>query len=149
MSYSQVLRTPDEYVTNYIYTYNPFSKADDRITLISIDSDTTDKYGDYSNWDRSLLSKAVDILSDNDTADDNNNYDDIPKDSNMNLAKPADSSMDWSTHSAIGITFPYDDLRNVVTVGISNAMHQSDDGSIRSAALTVNYDSSQDTDFSC
>ena len=74
-------------------------------------------------------------------ADDNNNYDYIPKDSNMNLAKPADSSMDWSTHSAIGITFPYDDLRNVVTVGISNAMRQSDDGSIRSAALTVNYDS--------
>ena len=68
MSYSQVLRTPDEYVTNYIYTYNPFSKADDRITLISIDSDTTDKYGDYSNWDRSLLSEAVDILSDNDAA---------------------------------------------------------------------------------
>ena len=50
LSYSQVLRTPDEYVTNYIYTYNPFSRADDRITLISIDSDTTDKYGDYSNW---------------------------------------------------------------------------------------------------
>lgn len=211
LSYSQVLRTPDEYVTNYIYTYNPFSKADDRITLISIDSDTTDKYGDYSNWDRSLLSEAVDILSDNDSAaialdvdlsenkttegdaalvssckeagnviaiadasfdthddhsdmstpeenpgstephdsenieaaDDNNNYDYIPKDSNMNLAKPADSSMDWSTHSAIGITFPYDDLRDVVTVGISNAMQQSDDGSIRSAALTVNYDSRQ------
>ena len=211
LSYSQVLRTPDEYVTNYIYTYNPFSRADDRITLISIDSDTTDKYGDYSNWDRSLLSEAVDILSDNDAAaialdvdlsenkttegdaalvssckeagnviaiadasfdthddhsdmstpeenpgstephdsenieaaDDNNNYDYIPKDSNMNLAKPADSSMDWSTHSAIGITFPYDDLRNVVTVGISNAMQQSDDGSIRSAALTVNYDSRQ------
>ena len=49
LSYSQVFRTPDEYVTNYIYTYNPFSRADDRITLISIDSDTTDKYGDYSN----------------------------------------------------------------------------------------------------
>ena len=39
LSYSQVFRTPDEYVTNYIYTYNPFSRADDRITLISIDSD--------------------------------------------------------------------------------------------------------------
>ena len=221
LSYSQVLHTPDEYVTNYIYTYNPFSKADDRITLVSIDSDTTDEYGDYSDWDRSLLSDAVDILSDNnaatialdvdlsgnkttngdtalvasgksagnviaiadasfDTHNDpdkqstpeekpdstepsdsesiiedtgSNNTDNSStrknkdnngnNDNNMNLAKPADSSMDWSKHSATDITYPYEELRDVVTVGVSNAMQQSHDGSIHSAALTVNYNGRQ------
>lgn len=193
LSYSKALYTPDQYVTNYIYTYNPFSKADDRITLISIDSDTIEEYGDYSDWDRSILSEAVNILSDNeaatialdvdlsddkttdgdaalvsackaagnvvaiadasfDTHDDQNSQNsksssdehiDQHKDNNMKLAKPADASLDWSNHSATDITYPYDALCEVVTVGVSNAMQQSPDGSIHSAALTVNYGDSK------
>lgn len=205
LSYSKALYTPDEYVTNYIYAYNPFSKADDRITLVSIDSDTIEEYGDYSDWDRNLLSEAVSIISDNSAAtialdvdlsgnkttdgdaalvsacesagnvvaiadasfdtpedkeshntpnnksdsseqpdsaksDDKNNQN---TDNNMKLAKPADSSLDWSKHSTTDITYPYGALCKVVTVGISNAMQQSHDGSIHSAALTVNYGDSK------
>ena len=37
LSYSQILYEPDEYVTNYLYTYNPIEKADSRITILAID----------------------------------------------------------------------------------------------------------------
>lgn len=64
-SYLQPFKVADEAVTNFIYRNNPFRKADSRITLITIDSDTVSEYGDYETWSRSLLADAVDILSDN------------------------------------------------------------------------------------
>ena len=68
MSYYQPLRSADEFVTNFIYQNNPFRKADDRITLIAIDSDTVAEYGSYDTWSRSLLADAVNILAQNDAA---------------------------------------------------------------------------------
>ncbi|MEE1303943.1 MAG: adenylate/guanylate cyclase domain-containing protein [Agathobacter sp.] len=63
LSYSQALEVPDEFFSNYFYTYNPLEKADERITIIAIDSDSEEKYGKYSTWSRSLLAEAVDKLT--------------------------------------------------------------------------------------
>ena len=67
LSYSQILYEPDEYVTNYLYTYNPIEKADSRITILAIDSASEAQYGAYENWSRELLAQAVTKLS-NDNA---------------------------------------------------------------------------------
>lgn len=283
LSYSQSLYTADEYVTNYIYTYNPFTKGDERITLITIDEDTINEYGDFAEWDRSLLAEAVNVLSENNAAaialdldlseegstegdtalveacetagnviavadasfegesepsnannggnndsnkidsndidsdninldeantsdkannstndisnntkktnntssdsnnanntnstnstlNDSNNANNTSSDTNstnktsnntniagsddiknsndnMHLANPADASMDWKNDSATEMSFPFAALRAVVSVGVSNAMQQSQDGTIRTAALKVNYDDKELSSF--
>lgn len=63
LSYSQALEVPDEFFSNYFYAYNPLEKADERITIIAIDSDSEEKYGQYSTWSRALLAEAVDKLT--------------------------------------------------------------------------------------
>ena len=63
LSYSKVLEVPDEFFSNYFYTYNPLEKADERITIIAIDSASEEEYGKYSTWSRALLAEAVNKLT--------------------------------------------------------------------------------------
>lgn len=190
VSYSQILKTPDEFITNYIYQYNPFEKADSRITIIAIDSSTEDKYGKLTEWSRSQLADAVNILSDKnasvigldvnltkekDSDGDNalveackksgnvvaiananfmngsNSKDSKPngksdtedesttEDDSMDVVKPAAPSTKWSEQTPDKINYPFSTLKEVVTCGVSNALQQSHDGTVRTAALRVNY----------
>ncbi len=253
VSYSRFLYEADEMFTNFVYLYNPFEKADSRITIISIDDDTISQYGEYDDWSRQVLADAVNVLSENnasiigldvdlsgvkdtegdealveackdagnvvaiatadfDSADDDNgdasgkagstdkasgtdktgdndktngsakfndsqadkpNTEDKPQDSaaqsdssnntsdssdtdknndntknnDMILAKPADSSLDWSDHKTMSISFPYHELEDVVTTGISNALQQSPDGIVRTAALSISYNDNDISSF--
>lgn len=191
LSYTQILYVPDEYITNYIYTYNPFEKADERITIAAIDEESENAYGAYEEWSRELLAQTVTALKesgaavialDTDLSKESDASGDLalanacksagnvialasadfdtapdrsvsPKETNEEetnterlengehfLASPADSSMKWTEHKAVRINYPYQALADCVTVGIGNAVQQSMDGTIRSAALTVNFD---------
>ena len=231
VSYSRFLYEADEMFTNFVYLYNPFEKADSRITIISIDNDTISEYGEYDDWSRQVLADTVNTLSENnasiigldvdlsgikdtegdealveackdagnvvaiatadydsadgDKADDKagnadgtgktddtsvaNNVNDINKtdsisktnssnninnsdsinnnNNDMILSKPADSSLDWSDHKAMSISFPYHELEDVVTTGISNALQRSAGGVVRSAALSVSYNDNDISSF--
>ena len=179
LSYSQVLEIPDEFISNYFYTYNPLEKADERITIIAIDSASEEQYGKYSTWSRALLAEAVEKLTDEKASvigldtdlsatkdsdgdaqlvtacknhgsvvtmasaqfDSKNmpqpeNEASAPND--MALAMPADSSMDWNDHSVTSISYPFEALKSVTKTGITNAIQQGSDSSIRAAALDVN-----------
>ena len=52
----------------------------------------------------------------------------------------ADSSMKWEDRKIDQILFPYSDLLDCVSIGIANASQQSEDGIVRNAALTIDYD---------
>lgn len=63
------------------------------------------------------------------------------------LSRPADSATDWSDHKAMSISFPYHELEDVVTTGISNALQQSPDGIVRTAALSISYNDNDISSF--
>ena len=63
------------------------------------------------------------------------------------LSQPADSATDWSDHKAMSISFPYHELEDVVTTGISNALQQSPDGIVRTAALSISYNDNDISSF--
>lgn len=70
---------------------------------------------------------------------------------NGNQTAPQDmgqSPDQGNTLSVTGISYPYEALRDAVTVGISNATQQSPDGSIRNAALSLTYDDQTFDSFS-
>ena len=72
---------------------------------------------------------------------------DNSQDNDLILSKPADSSIDWSDHKTMSISFPYHELENVVTTGISNALQQSPDGIVRTAALSISYNDNNISSF--
>ena len=72
---------------------------------------------------------------------------DNSQDNDLILSKPADSSIDWSDHKTMSISFPYHELEDVVTTGISNALQQSPDGIVRTAALSISYNDSDISSF--
>lgn len=89
-------------------------------------------------------SDAANNEPDNASADKNS---DSSQDNDLILSKPADSSIDWSDHKAMSISFPYHELEDVVTTGISNALQQSPDGIVRTAALSISYNDSDISSF--
>lgn len=89
-------------------------------------------------------SDAANNEPDNASADKNS---DNSQDNDLILSKPADSSIDWSDHKAMSISFPYHELEDVVTTGISNALQQSPDGIVRTAALSISYNDSDISSF--
>lgn len=89
-------------------------------------------------------SDAANSEPDNANADKNS---DISQNNDLILSKPADSSIDWSDHKAMSISFPYHELEDVVTTGISNALQQSPDGIVRTAALSISYNDSDISSF--
>lgn len=89
-------------------------------------------------------SDAANNEPDNASADKNS---DSSQDNDLILSKPADSSIDWSDHKAMSISFPYHELDDVVTTGISNALQQSPDGIVRTAALSISYNDSDISSF--
>lgn len=89
-------------------------------------------------------SDAANNEPDNASADKNS---DSSQNNDLILSKPADSSIDWSDHKAMSISFPYHELEDVVTTGISNAMQQSPDGIVRTAALSISYNDSDISSF--
>lgn len=52
----------------------------------------------------------------------------------------ADASMRWEDRKIDQVLFPYSDLLDCVSIGIANASQQSEDGVVRNAALTIDYD---------
>ena len=72
---------------------------------------------------------------------------DNSQDNDLILSKPADSSIDWSDHKTMSISFPYHQLEDVVTTGISNALQQSPDGIVRTAALSISYNDNDISSF--
>ena len=72
---------------------------------------------------------------------------DSSQNNDLILSKPADSSIDWSDHETMSISFPYHELEDVVTTGISNALQQSPDGIIRTAALSISYNDNDISSF--
>lgn len=173
LSYSETLKVPDQFISNYIYAYNPLEHADERITIIAIDSASEDEYGEYDTWSRSLLADSVTILTQNkaavigldtdlsatkDTDGDselveackahgsvismaraNFNSPDAEKrnSSDMALAMPAAPDTDWNNHPINNISYAYDDLKEVTTAGITDAIARETDLSIRTAALSI------------
>lgn len=89
-------------------------------------------------------SDAANSEPNNASADKNS---DSSQDNDLILSKPADSSIDWSDHKAMSISFPYHELEDVVTTGISNALQQSPDGIVRTAALSISYNDSDISSF--
>lgn len=82
--------------------------------------------------------------ADYDSADKNS---DSSQNNDLILYKPADSSIDWSDHKTMNISFPYHKLEDVVTTGISNALQQSPDGIVRTAALSISYNDNDISSF--
>ncbi len=60
-------------------------------------------------------------------------------DPNIDL-RGADASMKWEDRKIDTLLFPYSDLLDCVSIGIANAAQQSEDGVVRNAALTIDYD---------
>ncbi len=89
-------------------------------------------------------SDAANSEPDNASADKNS---DSSQNNDLILSKPADSSIDWSDHKTMSISFPYHELEDVVTTGISNALQQSPDGIVRTAALSISYNDSDISSF--
>lgn len=89
-------------------------------------------------------SDATNNEPDNASADKNS---DSSQNNDLILSKPADSSIDWSDHKTMSISFPYHELEDVVTTGISNALQQSPDGIIRTAALSISYNDNDISSF--
>lgn len=81
---------------------------------------------------------------DNASADKNS---DSSQNNDLILSEPADSSIDWSDHKTMSISFPYHELEDVVTTGISNALQQSPDGIVRTAALSISYNDNDISSF--
>ena len=109
---------------------------------------------DYDSADHDNTSdKAQSSTSPSDVA--NNEPDNASADKNSDssqnndliLSKPADSSIDWSDHKTMSISFPYHELEDVVTTGISNALQQSPDGIVRTAALSISYNDNDISSF--
>lgn len=89
-------------------------------------------------------SDAANNEPDNASADKNS---DSSQNNDLILSKPADSSIDWSDHKTMSISFPYRELEDVVTTGISNALQQSPDGIVRTAALSISYNNNDISSF--
>ena len=60
-------------------------------------------------------------------------------DPNIDL-RGADASMKWEDRKIDTLLFPYSGLLDYVSIGIVNASQQSEDGVVRNAALTIDYD---------
>lgn len=89
-------------------------------------------------------SDAANNEPDNASADKNS---DSSQNNDLILSKPADASIDWSDHKTMSISFPYHELEDVVTTGISNALQQSPDGIVRTAALSISYNDNDISSF--
>lgn len=63
LSYAKVLYTVDEVLTNMIYSNNPFIVASPKITLVTIDNATYDRYGSNLDWSRQMYADAIQKLS--------------------------------------------------------------------------------------
>lgn len=115
------------------------------VTIATADYDSADHDNTADKAQNSPSpSDAANNEPDNASADKNN---DSSQNNDLILSKPADSSIDWSDHKAMSISFPYRELEDVVTTGISNAMQQSPDGIVRTAALSISYNDSDISSF--
>lgn len=174
ISYSQVLSTPDQALTDWYYDHTFIKSADKRITVIAIDSQAEQLYGPYDSWSRSLLANAVIELSEQNAAvigldvDLSKKHDDTEGDTllseacadagnviaaaNIHHTDTPDNNSDdpdkrndnFLKQEITDISYPYESLLSEIDIGIANATQESSDGFVRNAALTINY---QDTTY--
>ena len=145
--------------------------SEDGATVIGLDTDLsqpgTDTEGDSALVDACQKAQNVvalaragfdtkdsqpDLSPDGTPSDTNSPQEPTPtmdRDVSDNLFRPdaADDSMSWSEHQVTELTLPFDDLAEVVTLGVSNATQQSPDGFIRQAALFLRYGNLQYDSF--
>lgn len=115
------------------------------VTIATADYDSADHDNTADKAQNSPSpSDAANSEPDNASADKNS---DSSQNNDLILSKPADSSIDWSDHKTMSISFPYHELEDVVTTGISNALQQSPDGIVRTAALSISYNDNDISSF--
>ena len=115
------------------------------VAIATADYDSADHDNTSDKAQSSTLpSDAANNEPDNASADKNS---DSSQNNDLILSKPADSSIDWSDHKTMSISFPYHELEDVVTTGISNALQQSPDGIVRTAALSISYNDNDISSF--
>lgn len=163
LAYSRPLYKIDETVTGFIYSNNPFEKADSRITILALDEDFINTYGDFSKGSRDVLANVINQLSKEeasilglsvDLTNTTNDEDDaalvdacanlgnvvVATGANINFRQEnIDPSKEWASHEVNSVTQPYDALNNVVTTGINNTLQASVDGFIRSTGLSITF----------
>lgn len=113
------------------------------IATANYDSSDHDNTADKAQ-NSSSPSDAANNEPGNASADKNS---DSSQNNDLILSQPADSATDWSDHKAMSISFPYHQLEDVVTTGISNALQQSPDGIVRTAALSISYNNNDISSF--
>lgn len=115
------------------------------VAIATADYDSADHDNTSDKAQSSTLpSDAANNEPDNASADKNS---DSNQNNDLIISKPADSSIDWSDHKTMSISFPYHELEDVVTTGISNALQQSPDGIVRTAALSISYNDNDISSF--
>lgn len=115
------------------------------VAIATADYDSADHDNTSDKAQSSTLpSDAANNEPDNASADKNS---DSSQNNDLIISKPADSSIDWSDHKTMNISFPYHKLEDVVTTGISNALQQSPDGIVRTAALSISYNDNDISSF--
>lgn len=198
LSYSNVLYRIDEALTNTLYKYNPFEKADERITIIAIDEESKGLYGDNNIWSRSKYAEIVDILSNGGATviglDVNLSREGVDQEGDLalveackkagNVVVPINTTFEGMDTEVVfedmqsveedtlagekkaqtfesnpfafknpspirfdenmmdmevQVEYPYSQLCEVTTLGAVNAIQKSVDGTIRNAALSIEY----------
>lgn len=115
------------------------------VAIATADYDSADHDNTSDKAQNSTLpSDAANNEPDNASADKNS---DSSQNNDLIISKPADSSIDWSDHKTMSISFPYHKLEDVVATGISNALQQSPDGIVRTAALSISYNDNDISSF--
>lgn len=115
------------------------------VAIATADFDSAD-HDNTADKAQSSTSPSDDANSEPDNASADKNSD-SSQNNDLILSKPADSSIGWSDHKAMSISFPYHELEDVVTTGISNALQQSPDGIVRTAALSISYNDNDISSF--
>ncbi len=165
LSYSRVLIKFDELLTNVLYQYNPLEETDGRILIVAIDEKTVEELGNPMEWSRDYYAKVVEALTEGDA-------DAIGID--MDLSKEgADETGDaalvaacqaagnvvapiWLNTEGMDINqtftgemqYPFEALQDVVTLGVTNAVVASPDGSVHNAAMSIQYEDMEYDAFS-
>lgn len=153
LSYQQVLKTTDQNITNWIYDQT-LGSSSSKITIIAIDEETIEKYGEVVEWSRSLLADAVNKASDQGAAGiglylDLSNTNNEDQEGDAALVEACSNAADvvaLASMSKPGETaYPYDSLKDAVTVGISDSQNQQQGPGNQNADLYVTQNS-QDYD---
>ncbi len=162
------LYSVDAFITDKVYT--KLSGTSSKIIIVCIDEESVDAYGNYNKWSRAktaeLFNKlyedpenapavvGVDVMfiSDLNEEDDAALVEAVKKAGNAVMATNVvyrgvverynDGSMVYNTHNISAVEVPFEELKEVSTLGFSNACIAKD-GSVRYAMNDIQYTDSE------